>query len=72
MPLSEVEVAEEETPLTAAGGLVTHPIRIHLGQTQVQILLVAGTAEALMVEVHMMIGNVSIKFKEMSRFRYEK
>lgn len=72
MPLSEVEVAEEETPLTAAGGLVTHPIRVHLGPTQAQILLVAGTAAALMVEVHPMIGNVSIKFKEMSRFRYEK
>ena len=57
MPLSEVEVAEEETPLTAAGGLVTHPIRVHLGPTQAQILLVAGTAEALMVEVHLMIGN---------------
>ena len=72
MPLSEVEVAEGETPLTAAGGLVTHLTQVHLGQTQVQILLVAGTAEALMVEVHLMIGNVSIKFKEMSRFRYEK
>ena len=72
MPLSEVEVAEEEPPLTAAGGSVTHPIRTRLGQTQVQILLVAGTAGALMVEVHLMIGNVSIKFKEMSRFRYEK
>ena len=57
MPLSEVEVAEEETPLTAASGLVTHPIRVHLGPTQAQILLVAGTAEALMVEVHPMIGN---------------
>ena len=72
MPLSEVEVAEEATPLMAAGGLVTHPIRVHLGPTQAQILLVAGTAEALMVEVHPMIGNVSIKFKEVSRFRYEK
>ena len=58
MPLSEVEVAEEETPLTAAGGLVTHPIRVHLGPTQAQILLVAGTAVALMVVVHLMIGNV--------------
>ena len=65
-------MAEEEIPLTADGGSVTHQIRIRLGQTQVQILLVAGTAEALMVEVHPMIGNVSIKFKEMSRFRYEK
>lgn len=72
MPLSEVEVAEEETPLTAAGGLVTHPIRVHLGLTQAQILLVAGTAVALMVEVHPMIGNVRVKIKEMSRFRYEK
>ena len=58
MPLSEVEVAEEETPLTAAGGLVTHPIRVHLGLTQAQILLVAGTVVALMVVVHLMIGNV--------------
>ena len=58
MPLSEVEVAEEETPLTAAGGLVTHPIRVHLGPTQAQILLVAGTVVALMVVVHLMIGNV--------------
>ena len=65
-------MAEEEIPLTADGGSVTHQIRIRFGQTQVQILLVAGTAEALMVEVHLMIGNVSIKFKEMSRFRYEK
>ena len=58
MPLSEVEVAEGETPLTAAGGLVTHPIRVHLGLTQAQILLVAGTAEASMAEAHPMIGNV--------------
>ena len=73
MPLSEeVEVLVTMTRLVAAGGLVTHPIRTHLGQTQAQILLVAGTAEALTVEVHLMIGNVSIKFKEMSRFRYEK
>ena len=68
MPLSEVE----ETPLTAAGGLVTHPIRVHLGLTQAQILLVAGTAVALMVEVHPMIGNVRVKIKKISRFRYEK
>ena len=60
MPLSEVEVAEEETPLTAAGGLVTHPIRVHLGPTQAQILLVAGTVVALMVVVHLMIGNVRV------------
>ena len=72
MPLSEVVAVATVTHLAEAGGIVTHPIRIHLGQTQVQILLVAGTAEALMVEVHLMIGNVSIKFKEMSRFRYEK
>ena len=72
MPLLEVEVAEEETHLAVTGGSVTHPIQIHLGQTQVQILLVAGTAEALMVEVHLMIGNVRIKIKEISRFRYEK
>ena len=65
-------MAEEEIPLTEDGGLVTHPIRIHLGQTQVQILLVAGTAVVLMAVAHPMIGNVSIKFKEMSRFRYEK
>ena len=69
MPLSEVEVAEEETPLMAAGGLVTHPIRVHLGPTQAQILLVAGTAVALMVVVHLMIGNVRMKFKEISRFK---
>ena len=69
MPLSEVEVAEGETPLTAAGGLVTHPIRVHLGPTQAQILLVAGTAVALMAVVHLMIGNVRMKFKEISRFK---
>ena len=51
MPLSEVEVAEGETPLTAAGGLVTLP-------TQDQTPLVAGTAEASMAEAHPMIGNV--------------
>ena len=72
MPLSELEVAEVVIHLMEAGGLVTHLTQVHLGPTQVQILLVAGTAEALMVEVHLMIGNVSIKFKEMSRFRYEK
>ena len=65
-------MAEEEIPLTVAGGLVTHPIRIRLGQTQVQILLVAGTAVASMAVVHLMIGNVRIKIKEISRFRYEK
>ena len=62
-------MAEEETPLTAAGGLVTHPIRVHLGPTQAQILLVAGTAVALMAVVHLMIGNVRMKFKEISRFK---
>ena len=73
LPLSgEVEVLVTMTRLVAAGGSVTHPIRTHLGQTQVQILLVAGTVVALMAVVHLMIGNVSIKFKEMSRFRYEK
>ena len=65
-------MAEEEVPLTEDGGLVTHPIRIRLGQTQVQILLVAGTAVASMAVVHLMIGNVRIKIKEISRFRYEK
>ena len=65
-------MAEEEIPLTEDGGLVTHPTQVHFGQIQVQILLVAGMVVALMVEVHLMIGNVSIKFKEMSRFRYEK
>lgn len=69
MPLLEVEVAEEETPLAVAGGSVTHPIRVHLGPTQTQILLVAGTAVALMVVVHLMIGNVGMKFKEISRFK---
>ena len=42
------------------GGLVTHPIRVHLGPTQAQILLVAGTVVALMVVVHLMIGNVRV------------
>ena len=58
MPLSEeVEVLVTMTRLVAAGGSVTHPIRTRLGQTQAQILLVAGTVVALMVEVHLMIGN---------------
>ena len=65
-------MAEEEIPLTEDGGLVTHPTQVHLGPTQDQTPLVAGTAEALMVEVHPMIGNVRVKIKEMSRFRYEK
>ena len=51
-------MAEEEIPLTEDGGLVTHPTQVHLGPTQDQTPLVAGTAEALMVEVHLMIGNV--------------
>ena len=73
MPLSEeVEILVTVTRLAVAGGLVTHPIRIHLGQTQVQILLAAGTAEALMEVAHPMIGKIGIKFKEISRFRYEK
>ena len=50
-------MAEEEIPLTEDGGLVTHLTQVHLGPTQVQILLVAGTVVALMVEVHLMIGN---------------
>ena len=65
-------MAEEETPLAVAGGSVTRQIRVRLGPIQAQILLVAGTAEALMVAAHPMIGSLSIKFKEMSRFRYEK
>ena len=72
MPLLEVEVVEEETHLAVTGGSVTHPIQIHLGPIQAQILLVAGTAVVLMAVAHPMIGNVSIKFKEISRFRYEK
>ena len=65
-------MAEEEVPLTEDGGLVTHPIRIHLGQTQDQTPLVAGTVAASMAVVHPMIGDARIKFKEISRFRYEK
>ena len=51
-------MAEGETPLTAAGGLVTLPTQGHLGPTQDQTPLVAGTAEASMAEAHPMIGNV--------------
>lgn len=51
------------------GGLVTHLTQVHLGPTQAQILLVAGTAVALMAVVHLMIGNVRMKFKEISRFK---
>ena len=65
-------MAEGETPLTAAGGLVTHLTQVRLGQIQIQTPLVAGTVAASMEEVHLMIGNVSIKIKEISRFRYEK
>ena len=69
MPLSEVEVAEVEIHLMEAGGLVTLPTQVHLGLTRVQTPLVAGTAEALMVEGHPMIGNVRMKFKEISRVK---
>ena len=72
MPLSEVEVAEGETPLTAAGGLVTLPTQGHLGPTQDQTPLVAGTVADSMAVVHPMIGDARIKFKKISRFRYEK
>ena len=65
-------MAEEEVPLTEDGGLVTHPIRVHLGPTQDQTPLVAGTVAASMAVVHPMIGDARIKFKKISRFRYEK
>ena len=65
-------MAEEEIPLTEDGGLVTHPTQDHLGPTQVQTLLVAGMVVASMAVDHPMIGNARIKFKEISRFRYEK
>ena len=65
-------MAEEEIPLTADGGSVTHPIRVRLGQIQAQTLLVAGTVVASMAVVHPMIGDARIKFKKISRFRYEK
>ena len=55
-----------------AGGSVTHPIQIRLGPIQAQILLVTGTVVASMVVDHLMIGNVRIRNKEISRFRYEK
>ena len=67
MPLLEVEAH-----LAVAGGSVTHPIQIRLGPIQAQILLVTGTVVASMVVDHLMIGNVRIKNKEISRFRYEK
>ena len=65
-------MAEEEVPLTADGGLVTHPTQVLLGQIQAQTLLVAGTVVASMAVGHPMIGNVRVKIKEISRFRYEK
>ena len=65
-------MAEEEIPLTEGGGLVTHPTQVLLGQIQAQTPLVAGTVAASMAVVHPMIGDVRIKFKEISRFRYEK
>ena len=72
MPLSEAAVAEEEIPLTEDGGLVTHLTQVHLGPTQDQTPLVAGMVAASMAVVHPMIGDARIKFKEISRFRYEK
>ena len=72
MPLSEVEVAEMEIHLMEAGGLVTLPTQVHLGLTRVQTPLVAGTVVDSMAVVHLMIGNIRKKFKEISRFRYEK
>ena len=42
------------------------------GQIQAQTPLVAGTVVASMAVVHPMIGDARIKFKEISRFRYEK
>ena len=65
-------MAEEEVPLTEDGGLVTHPTQGHLGLTQDQTPLVAGTVAASMAVVHPMIGDARIKFKKISRFRYEK
>ena len=65
-------MAEEETPLAVAGGSVTHPTRVHLGPIQAQTLLVAGTVVASMAVDHPMIGNVCVKIKKISRFRYEK
>ena len=65
-------MAEEEIPLTADGGLVTHPTQAHLGPTQAQTPLVAGTVVASMAVDHPMIGNDRLKIKELSRFRYEK
>ena len=65
-------MAEEEVPLMEDGGLVTLPTQGHLGPTQDQTPLVAGTVAASMAVVHPMIGNDRVKIKELSRFRYEK
>ena len=65
-------MAEEEIPLTEDGGLVTHLTQVHLGPTQDQTPLVAGTVVASMAVDHPMIGNVRVKIKKISRFRYEK
>ena len=65
-------MAEEEIPLTEDGGLVTHLTQVHLGPTQDLTPLVAGTVVASMAVDHPMIGNVRVKIKEISRFRYEK
>ena len=65
-------MAEEEIPLTEDGGLVTHLTQGHLGPTQDQTHLVAGTVVASMAVDHPMIGNVRVKIKKISRFRYEK
>ena len=65
-------MAEEEIPLTEDGGLVTHPTQVHLGQIQAPTPLVTGTVVASMAVVHQMIGNVRVKIKKISRFRYEK
>ena len=55
---------------------MTHLTQVHLGPTQDQTPLVAGTVAASMAAsmavVHPMIGDARIKFKEISRFRYEK
>ena len=59
-------------PLMEDGGLVTHLTQVHLGPTQDQTPLVAGMVAASMAVVHPMIGDARIKFKEISRFRYEK
>ena len=65
-------MAEEEIPLTADGGLVTHLTQVHLGQIQAQTLLGAGTVVASMAVDHPMMGTIHVKIKEISRFRYEK